>query len=175
MTDDDPLAGAAVGETCTFEHSTVVNTVDALPAECYGRDRDLEADIASVDIFETPHPEDPDDVRITYEVELTQHLPPRWDECDEPRTDAERRRDRRLRWARRGGRFIAFWLPFAIAAPVAAIVTKDVFQEATVNGQPIQPPSLAALTGYVLALAAFVWFLKWAVSGGIPPMRVNHR
>jgi len=170
--DQDPLAGAAVGETRTFEHEAELDTVIALPEHCFGSDRDFDVEIAAVDIVEADHPDDPPNVSVTYEVEATKWLPRRWDQCDEPRTDAEARRDRVRTWASRIVSAASILFAFVIGTVVTNAVMRRFATEVTINGQTTAPPTLLDTASslaivFMLGIAMMALLKRTAgISGG---------
>lgn len=170
----DPLAGAAVGETRTFEHETALHMADVVPFAYTGRDRDYEVEITDIEVVEDDREGYLDDIHIEYEVEATKHLPPRWDDCDEPRTQAERRRSR---WQSAG----ALAAPFAggaVSLGVVTLVTHHVMTKiggARLETDPMSAPTLAETGGMVVLIVAIGLFLMWALQWAPGKAGVIHR
>jgi len=158
---NDPLEGAAVGETRTWEHQVTVDTVEMLPREAFGGDRELQrAEVADVEVVPADHPEDPDDVRIRYEVETTKHLPPRWDRCNEPLTAAEQKRERARTWGRRIGRAMPVLVVLMVSTAFSVALTNELTQSLTINGEPVggQGPAAIAPAVLLVGIAAAIVF-----------------
>lgn len=158
----DPLDGAAVGETRTVTRSKTVDTFDMEPREFWGSDRQRDVEIADVEIV-TNERDGLDDIRVTWEAEVTKRLPRRWDECDEPRTAAERRSERRSKWLGRVGQAVGFVFSIAFVSTVAAIITRWTFDgSATINGQPLTAPSVPTMAGMLILVICLAGVFIWA-------------
>lgn len=135
----DPLDGAAVGETRTFQHETRVDTVSRLPPKYCGTDRDIDVSVADVEVVDSAHPDDPEDVRITYDVEATKYLPRRWDQCQEPRTEREERQARRKRWSKFALEASVTLVTIGAVVGLGTHITNKVTTGLTVGGETVDP------------------------------------
>jgi hypothetical protein len=170
--DEDPLAGADIGETRHDEHTVTFSTVSVTPPEWYSDDRAVEMEIADVEVVDSEHPDDPEELVVTYAAELTKELPRNWDDCREPRTEAEARREKNRERLKRWGSRIAtaitaslmFGLFFVIMRPI-----QEQMQQVTVNGEPLGSPDPMGLVVLFLIIGGITWTVKWAVEGGLPP------
>lgn len=167
MPDDDPLDGADVGETRTVRRELYLHGVDMEPVEFYGMDRSADIRIADLEVCENSEGE-PRDVRITWEADVTKHLPPRWDQATEPRTVEEMRVARRTRWLKTAARALAVLLPVGIALGVAYWMMQGLDGSVTINGEPLRPPPVLETLPVVLLVVVIVWLISWGVRGGFP-------
>lgn len=154
----DPLEGADVGETRTVRRSKTLYGMDMEPMEFFGGDRQQDVRIADVEVVEDERDGYCDDVRITWEADLTKTLPRNWDRCNEPRTADEERQERRWKWIGRGLKAAGILLPFAGAAWIATYLTNATLAGMTIDGEPVQPVGVeAALPVMALAVLLVVY------------------
>jgi len=163
--DDDPLDGAAVGETRTDEHTVTLSTVTYTPSEWYGTDRDVEMSVADVEIVDADHPDDPECVKVTYEAELTQHLSHNWDYCKEPRTETEEQREQKRQWRKKWGRRVSLAIGTLIPIVVTVFVTDGIMSRVSGEGpfEEVAAPGLGEIIGIVGFLLLFALFALWAI------------
>lgn len=155
---DDPLDGAAVGETRTVRKSKTLSGINFEPRAFYGSDRQGRPRIVNVEVVTDEHDDDVDDVRVTWEAEMTKCLPPRWDECDEPRTPKEARHERRSRWIGRVMGVISGMVPFVIAALIGLTTTNALADRSSnVEAVSITFSDLIILIGFVTAFVYVVY------------------
>lgn len=170
MTDADPLEGADVGETRTVRETKTLHGINMEPDVYYGSDRFGETRIADVEVVRGDDGE-ADDIRVTWEGDVTKALPRRWDYCREPRTAAEERAATRKKWLGRAAKAVGFLLPVGVATLVASHVMNGLSGDLTINGEPMVAPTAVELVPLVVMVMGLAAFFAWAVSGGIPPMR----
>lgn len=162
----DPLEGADVGETRTVNRETTVPGIDLEPREFWGRDRQRELSNVDVDLVQNDEDDIPD-VKVTWEAEVTKNLPPKWDQCNEPRTPEEERQERRWKWISRGVKAAGVLLPLAGAAWLATYLTNATLAGMTIDGEPVSPVGVEAALP-VIALAVLMYLaIRYA------PGRIN--
>lgn len=168
--DTDPLRHAAVGETIKVEESRVLHAINYEPDEFYGVDRERkDIRISDLEVIETDTGED---IRITWEGEVTKTLPPRWDYRDEPVTDSEKARERRQKWISRGLTTLGLVVPLVVSTFVASTLMNALDGQMTINGDPFTAPPTFVPVLVVAMLVFLAWVVQWAAKGGIPPGRV---
>lgn len=170
QTSQDPLDGAAVCETRTVRESKTLHGIDMEPSVFFGSDRQVDHQIVDVEVIEDDRDGYCDDVKITWEGEVTKTLPRRWDESNEPRTAAEEKQAKRAKWRGRALRAAATLIPLGIGLGVTMHAMNAIAGSMTVNGETVTTPSMLEVAPVIALIAGFVLFLKWAASGGIPPM-----
>jgi len=156
VTDDDPLAGADVGETRHVEEETAIDGYRYLPRWRHGRDRDADLEVTDARVVEREA--GTNDIEVTVEGEVTKWLPPRWDQCDEPRTPRERRDQQIRTWLRRVGRALGILLPFGLTVFIMHSVMSAIYP-VMIEGQTIQEPSIWP----IVFLIGFAAFIVWAL------------
>ena len=170
-TDDDPLAGAAIGETRTIRRSKTLSGIDLEPREFWGSDRQRDVSIADVEIVSDEHDDDIDDIRVAWEGEVTKTLPPRWDQCNEPRTDDERRDERRTRWAKKIIAAALLLVPIGIASVATYYLMQGLSGSMTINGEPVTAPTPVELAASFALLMGITLVILWGIKGGLPRRR----
>ena len=163
----DPLDGAAVGETKRVIETVDLYGINMAPDVFIGSDRFGDHDIANVEIIETDD-EDYNNIRVTWEGEITKQLPLRWDYHSEPVTESERRTAERRKWLARGLKAASILLPVALSTWVAMVVMSRAAGTMTINGQPMPAPtwgSFAPTVAIVLVVAALIYV---GLQGGFP-------
>jgi len=165
-TDHDVLDGADVGET---RH---VRQTDEFPIyrpdEFSGSDRQTDAEPVDLELIQTEY--GGYDLCVTWEGDVTKRLPRNWDQCREPRTDAERKRARRAVWKRRVGAVLPIAFALGLSTLIAARIMNEVAGSATINGEPLFAPTVADLAVPVGLIVVIAYILIWAMSGGMPRM-----
>lgn len=170
---DDPLEGAAVGETRTVTHEETFLGVDFEPREFWGTDRVSDASIQEVEIIE--HDDRADDLRVVWEGEVTKTLPRNWDDVSQTPPTASEKTARRL------ARYASKLIPVVVVAGAFALamnITNAVFEGAdiSVNGEPIVPAPEPSIWITVALFGLLGWIIIYAVSGGLPrPTGGNRR
>lgn len=152
MTDDDPLAGADVGETVTISEETT--HYHLTPDELRGEDR-----FADVEIEAVHYDPEYDKTHIEWDVEVTKALPPRWDYCREPLTDAARRRERLSQRLHQIWQFSVLGGTGILVTFVAHAIMSQLAGELVINGEPMAAPPDGAFVGVallVVGLAALI-------------------
>lgn len=158
--DSDPLEGADIGETVHVEQEETFRA--NVPLELIGNDRLTDAEVVDIELT------DDREVTITWEADLTKTLPRRWDECREPRTDAERKQARRRKWARKLAPVATNALVFAIASAVAYRVMRTVSGEITINDQPMTVGGPVEILGPMFLIALLVLVIGYGFRGWLP-------
>lgn len=163
MTDEDPLRHADVGETKTIRQQKTLHGINFEPDVFYGSDRFGDARIVDVEILEDDRDGYADDVRITWEGEITKRLPERWDYCRQPRTDAERSAARRKKWIRRITRAAPLMFGVLLAVAIGTAVMGGL-ADVTVNGDPLVALSIYNFIGILAFVLGFAGFIAWAAA-----------
>lgn len=163
MTDDeqDPLAGAAVGETRTVDGETKTWTRHVLPGDLHGVDREADIRIENAEVVTDEYGDT--HVRLEYEADVTQYLPRRWDECNQPRTEREEQAERWSRVRRFAAPVVGGLGSLTIVGLVAHRVASATFSEISINGQAATPPTLAESFGMLAVIVGLALFLLWAL------------
>lgn len=167
--DSDPLDGAAIGETRTVRESKTLHGINFEPLVYAGSDRQGMAEIVDVEIVKDDRDGYCDDIRVTWEGDITKTLPPRWDQCNEPRTEKEHKTAKRKKWIGRVITAVAAILPVAIAVAITIPVTERVFDGSlTINGEPMTMPSVWEILPMLGLILLLVGIIFWGVRGGLP-------
>lgn len=170
-TDDnrDLLRHADVGTTVTHRESKTLHSINYTPSSYFGSDRLVgDIDIVDVELIETDDNSCGPDIKVTWEGEVTKKLPPRWDRHTEPRTDTERRRDRRRRWGGIAIRVVAFFAPLVAAFWLTMETMERLAGSMTIKGEPLAVPpttDIVVMFGLFGGLAAIIF---WGLNGGFP-------
>jgi len=164
--DADPLDGAAIGETREFGGVAEIYAMDLVDWSWQGTDRETTVDVTDVELIETDDGETV--VAIHYDGEATQLLPRRWDECEAPRTDAERRGARRRRWLRRGARAVPLAIGVAVATSVLAAVFPAISRVSMRLSETTTAPTVLDVLPGVALIFSLAAVLVWGLSGGLP-------
>lgn len=166
MTAHDPLENADVGDTHTIGGSCEVHLRDLPGQKWRGSDREYEVELTNIDVFETADGNQV--VAIDYDGEVMKTLPRRWDRATEPRTDAERKAERRVQLAKRLTSVGVAAGSIVFAVGVATWTTNQVAKSTTINGQavgPIAPGEMATTLFVILIIAAVILA---GLKGGFP-------
>lgn len=159
MTADDPLAGADVGETITVERETT--HYHLTPEAVRGEDR-----FADVDIEAVHYDPEYDRLHIEWDAEVTKALPPRWDECREPLTDAVRTRQRRKRWAKKLLKPVLFGATTLLVVYVTHAIMNTLAGELVINGEVMHAPSDSAFLGMAVLIVAMATAMQIVTGDG---------
>lgn len=154
---DDPMDGAAVGETRTVQEDVTVNLWDFYAADSFlGSDR-VAGDIDLVDVAYGVDDGD-ESVTLTFEGDVTKTLPRRWDTLleDHPKNQARGRNEPRNTLVSLGALVVTSLVAFGVAAFVATRA------EVTVNGEAVFPATLVDVTAMVPFFMLIV-FAVWAI------------
>jgi hypothetical protein len=170
MTDDDPLRNADLGDSATVRETRTFWLPALASDDADGDDRFADHEV--VDTRVVTNSRGGRELRVTTESEVTKRLPRNWDRSDAPRTDSERRAQRRERWGSR----VARLLPIPVTLGIGLVVTDYVFSAAsqgmTVNGAPItySPWDLVPVVSIVAIIAFIVLAIPHLprMSGGRP-------
>lgn len=165
MTADDPLDGADVGETRTVRRSKTLHGINFEPCEFYGSDRQADIRITDLEVVEDEREGYADDVRITWEADLTKRLPRNWDRHTEPVTAGEKRQQRRKKWLGRIAQAAALAIPFGIASAIAAYTAQGL-EGMTINGEPMTVPPFVELLPALLLVFGLAGLIMWTIRGG---------
>jgi hypothetical protein len=168
MSDDDPLDGAAVGETRTVRHTEEFPLWDAVwDSEFLGDDRQVrDIEIADAAVV---GPEGNEYVVIEFEGEAMKTLPRgAFSVVEEPEPASQSgssRWRRSLAWVTQA---ISILLPLTFAVLVAHLSMQALSQDVMINGQELTAPPLWQVLGFAwFALVIFILIL-WGVAGGLP-------
>lgn len=165
----DPLDGADIGETATVSETVDLYGINMAPDVFFGSDRFGDADIVDVEIVETDG-EDYNNIKVTWEGEMTKQLPLRWDYHREPVTEEEKRVASRRKWLYRGGRAAAVLIPMGLATWLAAVMMRRVSGEMTINGEPVVAPTFAEMLPAMAAVLLLSALIMYGLKGGFPGM-----
>lgn len=164
----DPLEGADVGETRTVRRSRTLNPIDLQPSAFWGTDRQGEARIVDVDVIQDEDHAFADEVRITWEANLTKKLPRNWDKAKEPRTEAEEKSARRRKWIKRIAGTVAVVLPFGVVTAISMYLTRSALGEISINGEPMTAPTWPEMLPVAVPLFLVAMVLYYGLGGGFP-------
>lgn len=163
----DPLNGKDVGETVTVTESKTLHSINFTPDVYFGSDRFGDVEISDVEVIEGDEGE-AEDIRITWEGDITKQLPRRWDYHRDPVTQEEKSQQRKKKWLSRGAAALSLIVPSAVAVFIATRVMNSIAGKMTVNGQAMTAPSTAetaTVMGVILLLAAVI---VYGMKGGLP-------
>lgn len=168
MTDtDDPLDGASIGETTTVTETVDLYGINMAPDVFFGSDRFGDADIVDVEIVETGG-EDYNNLKVTWEGDMTKRLPRRWDYHREPVTETEKKAAARKKWLSRGIQAASLVIPLGLATAVATHMMGQLDGSMTINGEPLNAPTFAELAPAVLLVFLISAVIAWGMKGGFP-------
>lgn len=167
MTDNDPIRNVDVGTTRTVTETDTYYLY--APDVYFGSDRDVDnLDVTDIEAVPPERDGDYPTIEVTWQGDVTKQLGRRWDEHDQPVTDAERRR---ARWERR----ITRWSPPAVTGVVLGVgmaISKRVMNrlagELTINGEPMAAPTMGDLWVPVLLVFALAAIIVYGLQGGLP-------
>jgi len=170
VTDHDRLDGADLGETETVTTSTEIWLGELEKSEqTSGSDR-IVTDRELIDATVVTDERGDQMLAVTVESDVMKRLPYRWDTASQPRTERERRRARRKKWASRGVRAISLLLPVALTAAIANEVMGSL-AGTTFAGEPLEPASFTEVlftTGLLaLLVLTIVGWLHYGPRGKI--------
>lgn len=166
MVEDDPLRNANVGETFEVSEDVEFSVWGYRPDVAYsGRDR--ESDVAPVDA-EVVGSEGNEEIRVTFEGEVTKTLPARWDKCDEPRTRREKIQAKRRKWVGWSIQAISVTLPLMIAFFVFNQVQQAV-SGVTIGGEPSDVPLIIEIFPVVVMVLLLAIVIYYGVFKGALP------
>jgi len=163
QSNDDPLEDAAVGETRTVTHEQVYHGVDHEPRAFRGTDRAGAASIRDVEIVERD--DAADDLRVTWDGDVTKTLPRGWDDHTRVPDDESRSRQ----WLGTAARIL---FSVAVTGLVTIAVMNTVFQGLagkTIEVESAMLPSTVELALVVVGILGIAMVFVWAASGGLPP------
>ena len=156
---DDPLDGVAIGETQTVHEKNLHHGINSVPCSYFGSDR-LCDDYDIVDIEVVERDGDVNDFIVHWEGEVTKRLPRYWDSATEPRTEREKRQQRREEWERKALSALATVFPLGIGFAVAVGVSRRL-GSVTINGETVAlAPSVSDLFVVGLILVFALLFVK---------------
>lgn len=166
-TDDDPLDGAPIGQTETVTETQTLRGINYVPDEFFGHDRFGEFGIADVEVIESAEG-DVDDIRVTWEGEMTKQLPRRWDQHNEPVTDEEKQQARRRKWLGWLSRAAVFVVPLGLISTIAVKLTQEVSRELVINGEAATPPSMIDAVPVFILVLVMAGIIHIGIEGGFP-------
>lgn len=166
---DDPLDGAVIGETHTIRETQTLHGINMGPDVFWGSDRFGDADIVDVEIIETGD-EDYNDIKVTWEGDITKRLPRRWDYHREPVTEAEKRTAARRKWLGRAAHALAVIVPVGLATWIGTHVTNAALSGMTINGEPMGGTATTVVdtASLVLIVMAISALIIYGMKGGFP-------
>jgi len=164
---DDPLENAPIGETTTQQFEQTLDCFGPLYREFGGSDRDFDADVADIEVVDTGYgtPE----IQVTWEADVTKTLPRHWFSLS--RTPSESSSDLHSKLSRYDTAIVSAGT-IAFTSVVVAVITNNVLESmagTTINGEPITVPPDVSIWLAVFSAGIFLWIIRWAVSGGLPP------
>lgn len=163
MTEEpDPLEHADVGETKTIFREVTLDSFNLEPEVFWGIDRIGESEIVDAEIIDG---EDSQEIRLTWEADVTKTVPRNWDYCREPLTEKEERREKRRSWLV----YAVKAIPFAIAGGLTVLsvyIFNQLANGVTINGEPLAPADLWTTTLVFILTAVMLYALSALVPKG---------
>jgi len=155
---DDPMDGAAVGETRTLTHEVDIYPVDYEPREWFGDDRNREQlRIADTEAVTDEYGDE--QLRVTFAADVTKQLPESFDTVAS--VDSVTPPEPTL-WDRVPTEVVPVLVGIGVSGAVGYTVMGSLSNAATINGEPVTAPSpmamiiMMALIGIVYLALVFV-------------------
>ncbi|QKG91668.1 hypothetical protein HPS36_01960 [Halorubrum salinarum] len=159
MSEEDPLDGVGICETEIVHEENLHHGINSVPDSFFGSDRLCDDyDIVEIEVVEREG--DVNDFIVHWEGEVTKRLPRYWDRATEPRTEREKRQQRREEWGRKAISALATVFPLGIGFAVAVGVSRRL-GSITINGETVAlAPSVSDLFAVALIVVVALLFVK---------------
>jgi hypothetical protein len=167
MSDDD-IRHWDVGEKRTVRESKTLHGINYAPEEYFGSDRHADdIRIADIEIVEPEREGDLQDLRITWESDVTKHLPERWDHNLQREVNESKFDGLAAKYGEKVITAVSLLLPMGIAYVVGTRML-NTMAGVTVNGEPLTPPTSGELLGTLFVILLLAVIIMYGLKGGFP-------
>jgi hypothetical protein len=163
------MDGLNVGETVNVRASKTLDEINYTPLVFWGSDRMGDYRVEDVKILEDDETGE-QQIKITWEGDLTKRLGRKWDHHNEPVTESEKKQAKRKRWLGRIGQAAALVIPVVASMAIGIHVTQTLAEKMTVNGEPLPAPAVADIAPLVVIVALVAGIIHIGLKGGFPGM-----